>query len=66
LPQWPQWYGLRRFHATVVSEKAESDEAASKALGNSKDVVRAHYIKATAVRGDVRRAVVAATEGLNA
>ena len=39
-------------------------EAASKALGNSKEVADKHYIKPTEVLPDVRKAVKEAVSGL--
>ena len=59
---WPEWYALRRFHATQVRMQADS-ETASKALGNSKEVVDKHYIKPAEVLPDVRRAVKNAVSG---
>jgi integrase len=63
LPQWHGWYSLRRFHGTMVRGEASS-ETTSKALGNSKEVADKHYIKPTGVLPDVRRAVIAGTQGL--
>jgi integrase len=54
---WAGWYSLRRFHATVVRQSSGSSETAAKALGNSKDVCDARYIKNVNVFPDVCRAV---------
>jgi hypothetical protein len=44
LPRWHGWYSLRRFVATEVRMKADS-ETSAKALANSKAVADKHYIK---------------------
>lgn len=61
---WHGWYSLRRFHGTLVREKSGSSDTASKALGNSKEVFDAHYLKAKDVLPDVRKAVASGTRGL--
>lgn len=61
--EWPGWYALRRFLGTQVRMQANT-EAASKALGNSKEVADRHYIKPTEVLPDVRKAVISAVSGL--
>lgn len=61
--EWPEWYALRRFLGTQVRMQTDS-ETASKALGNSKEVLDKHYVKPTEVLPDVRRAVKSAVSGL--
>jgi len=63
LPRWHGWYSLRRFVATEVRMKADS-ETSAKALGNSKAVADTHYIKPQTVLPDVRKAVNDAFLGL--
>lgn len=65
LPAWKGWYSLRRFHGTQVREAAGNSDTMSKALGNSKAVAEAHYLKPTGVLPDVRKAVNDAMRGLN-
>ena len=64
MPQWAGYYSLRRFHGTMVRTQSGSSDTASKALGNSKDVLDRHYLKPAEVLPDVRRAVTAASKGI--
>jgi len=64
LPVWHGWYSLRRFHGTQVRQECTSSETMAKALGNSRAVADAHYLKSTEVLPDVRKAVNAAMSGL--
>jgi integrase len=61
--EWHGWYSLRRFFGTAVRMNANG-ETMAKALGNSKAVAEKHYLKATAVLPDVRKAVNDAVTGL--
>lgn len=64
LPRWHGWYSLRRFHGTQVRQESGASETMAKALGNSKEVADRHYLKATEVLPDVRKAVNGAMRGL--
>jgi hypothetical protein len=55
---------LRRFHGTEVRKESGSSDTASKALGNSKEVLDKHYLKPDGVLPDVRKAVKDAVSGL--
>jgi len=37
--EWKSWYALRRFHGTEVRKESGSSDTASKALGNTKEVL---------------------------
>jgi integrase len=65
LPVWHSWYGLRRFLGTQVRMNSNTSETPAKALGNTREVCDKHYIKATDVLPEVRRAQTAATLGLS-
>ena len=56
-PAWHGFYSLRRYAATQVREQSGSSDTASKALGNSKEVLDKHYLRNRDVLPDVRRAV---------
>jgi integrase len=64
LPHWHGWYALRRFHGTQVRQQASTSETMAKALGNSRAIADRHYLKATEVLPDVRKAVNSAMRGL--
>jgi hypothetical protein len=53
---WKGWYSLRRFHGTDVTESSDAETGAN-ALGNSKAVLKKHYLKPTDVHPLVREAV---------
>jgi hypothetical protein len=53
---WKGWYSLRRFHGTDVTMTAD-EETGANALGNSKAVLKKHYLKPTDVHPSVRQAV---------
>jgi len=55
---------LRRFHATAIRKESGSSDTASKALGNTKEVLDKHYLKPDGVLPDVRKAVKHAVSGL--
>ena len=62
--EWHSWYALRRFHATAIRKESGSSDTASKALGNTKEVLDKHYLKPDGVLPDVRKAVKDAVSGL--
>jgi len=62
--QWHKWYSVRRFHGTEVRKGSGSSDTASKALGNTKEVLDKHYLKPDGVLPDVRKAVKDAVSGL--
>ena len=62
--KWHGCYSLRRFHATQVRQESHSSETVASALGNSKEVANAFYIKREAVLPDVRKSVEKAMRGL--
>jgi len=62
--EWHSWYALRRFHGTEVRKESGSSDTASKALGNTKEVLDKHYLKQDGVLPDVRKAVKDALSGL--
>ena len=53
---WKGWYSLRRFHGTDVTMESDAETGAN-ALGNSKAVLKKHYLKPTDVLPAVRQAV---------
>jgi integrase len=65
LPEWHGWYSLRRFLGTQVRMNSDSSETSAKSLGNTREVADKHYIKNQTVLPEVRRAQIAATEGLS-
>ena len=62
--EWHSWYALRRFHATAIRKESGSSDTASKALGNTREVLDKHYLKPDGVLPDVRKAVKDAVSGL--
>lgn len=64
--RWPRggFYSLRRFLGTEVRKESGSSDTASKALGNTKEVLDKHYLKSDGVLPDVREAVKAISRKL--